>query len=262
MHASAGSVRCCQAWLPRSWKRHVTGPSASFSMRWLGRAIRRVEGARDVMTSGPVPAGSPCVTPSVCQTWDGTCSRRAAFVRASLPWPRTIVERAHGNQPALRARREPRRALRREGPTGHEIMEMRMRSHIPRPRVQDSEQAELSAAVVGGHGQGLPGGSGGLEAQGVEAVLRRAGHRAQFRGPRTGDQTRGDGPAPLPWLFQPWRRLGMLARGTLPLLAGMIAVLRCTARPALGDRPAQGVGAAVVHGAGRLPRALSGKTSR
>lgn len=120
--------------------------------------------------------------------------------RLELP-TEDVGARADGNKPASRAGREPLRALRRQGPTGHEIMEMRMRGHIPGPCVQDPNQADLSAEVLGVHGQCLQGSSGGLEEQVVQEGLVRAGHGAQFRGQRQGHQEIGDRQEWLTWLF-------------------------------------------------------------
>ena len=80
------------------------------------------------------------------------------------------------------AGREPLGARWRQGSTGHEIMDMRMIGHIPRPGVQDPNQAELSAEELAVHGQGFQSGSGGPEEQVIHEVLVRAGHRPQFLG--------------------------------------------------------------------------------
>ena len=84
MHAAAGSVSRFHP-APRPFlKRNVTCPSSHVSRRWLVRAIREMEGAKEVRTSVPVPAGWPWVTQSLCHTWGGTESLRPAVVSAAL----------------------------------------------------------------------------------------------------------------------------------------------------------------------------------
>jgi hypothetical protein len=148
--------------------------------------------------------------------------------------------RADRDQPGMRAGRAPWGALRRQGAPGHEIMDMRRIGQIPRPGVQDPTPAERSAEDLWVQGQGFQRGRGGLAAQGIHEVWVRAGHRPQCRGQDQGDQNIGDRQEPLAWLFPPWGRLGLVARGTRPISAGMIAGRRCTARHALLDRPAEG----------------------
>jgi hypothetical protein len=156
--------------------------------------------------------------------------------------------RADRDKPRTIAGREPLGALWRQGSTGHEIMAMRMRGHSPRPGVQDPHQAALSAAALGGHGQGFQSGSGGLEAQVIQEVWVSAGPWPQCLGQCQGDQNIGDGQEPLALRVQPWDSLGSLALGTMPIWAGMIAVLRFTARHALLDMPASGGSPAVCNG--------------
>jgi hypothetical protein len=156
--------------------------------------------------------------------------------------------RADRDKPGMLAGREPWGALWRQGSTGHESMDLWMIGHIPRPGVQDPNHAELPAEALGVHGQGVPSGSGGLEEQVRQEVWVRAGHGPQFLGQGKGDQNRGDGQEPLAWRFQPVWSLGIVALGTMPICAGMIAVLRCTARHALRDRPTEGCSPAVCNG--------------
>jgi hypothetical protein len=60
----------------------------------------------------------------------------------------------------------------------------------------------------------------------------------QVLGQCKGDQKIGDEQEPLAWLFQPLWSLSILALGTMPMFAGMIAGLRFTALHALIDMPA------------------------
>jgi hypothetical protein len=79
-------------------------------------------------------------------------------------------------------------------------------------------------------------------------VWVRAGYWPQFLGQCKGDQTIGDGQEPLALLCQPLCSLGIWALGTMPIFAGMIAVLRFTALHALIDRPTEGCSPAVFKG--------------
>jgi hypothetical protein len=72
-------------------------------------------------------------------------------------------EGADRDTPGMLAGREPWGALRRQGSTGHEIMDMGRIGHVPRPGVQDPNHAELSAEEWGVQGQGFQRGSGGWE---------------------------------------------------------------------------------------------------
>jgi len=106
---------------------------------------------------------------------------------------------------------------------------MRMVRHLPGPGVENADQANLSSHVFGVQGEGLQGGSGGLKEQIVHALLVRAGERAQCLGQCKGHEKVGDGEQERPLLFQPAGGLGVLALGTMPMLAGMIAVLQVAA---------------------------------
>src|SRR5712691_2455105 len=94
MNASAGRVRRFHLVPLRFLTRKVTGPSASVSRRLVVLAIREREGAKEVRTSVPAPAGWQWVTQSLCQTWEGTGGQRPAGVRAAWHVPRKSLESA------------------------------------------------------------------------------------------------------------------------------------------------------------------------
>lgn len=248
MNASAGSVRRCHP-VPRCFvTRNVTCPSSHVSKRLVVRAIREREGAQYVRTSVPVPAGLQWVTPSVCQTWGGTGSQRPAVVSAALHVPRKSLARADGHKPGRSAGREPLQALGGQGPTRDEGMDMRRRGEVPGPRMEDASHTDLPAEGRGVQRECLQSSRRGLQEQGGEAVLRRAGHRAQCLGQRAGDEQGRDRQEQRPLLFQPACGRCMLTRGAMPVLSRMRAVLQCSARRALGEMPAQSLGPALCPG--------------
>ena len=125
---------------------------------------------------------------------------------------------------------------------------MRMRGQIAGPGVQDATHADLAAEVCGVEGESLQRGSGGLQEQVVHTRLVRAGDGAQFLGQGKGDEKRGHGQQQLPLLVEPPGGGGVLARGTMAVRAGMVAVLAFLARCALGDMTAESFSAAWFNG--------------
>ena len=85
--------------------------------------------------------------------------------------PEDLGARVDGSQPLRRAGGAPRRAVRRQGPTRHERMDLRMVGHLPGPGVEDAHHADLPTEVCGVQGEGLQGSRGGLQEQGVYAGL-------------------------------------------------------------------------------------------
>ena len=72
----------------------------------------------------------------------------------------------------------------------------------------------------------------------------RAGHRPQSLRQGKGDQKIRDRQEECALLFKPAGSLAVLARGTMPICAGMRALLQCLAFRALVDVAAQGFSAA------------------
>ena len=122
-----------------------------------------------------------------------------------------------------------------------------MGRHLPGPGGEDPHHTERSAKVLGGQGEGLHGARGGRKAPGGPACRVGAGHRASCLRQRKGAEQIRDRQEPRTWCCQPGRRGVMVARGTMPMLAGMIAGLQFPARRARGDMSAQGLGTTVVH---------------
>ena len=76
----------------------------------------------------------------------------------------------------------------------------------------------------------------------------RAGHRPQSLRQGKGDQKIRDRQEECALLFKPAGSLAVLARGTMPIFAGMIALLEVSAHWTLVDMAAQGLGAALFNG--------------
>ena len=122
---------------------------------------------------------------------------------------------------------------------------MRMGGHVPGPGVEDPHHAELPAEGVGIESQGVSGSRRGLKKQGVQASLVRAGERAQCLRSRTGNQNGRDRQEQRTLLCSPRGGRGLLARGAMPVRAGMRAVCQCSAGGAWGEMPAKSLGPAL-----------------
>ena len=121
---------------------------------------------------------------------------------------------------------------------------MRMGGHIAGPGVEAPPHADLAAKGFGIQGEDLQGSSRGLQERVVQTLLVRTGDRPQGLRQGKGDEKRGHGQAQRTWRVAPPGGRVVLARGTMAMLAGMLAVLQCLALCALGDRPAKRLGTA------------------
>lgn len=165
--------------------------------------------------------------------------------------PEDVRQRSHRNKPILRAGCEPLRAVGRQCPSRDEVMDMRMGGHISGPGVEDAHHTDLAAKVFGVQGECRQGSSRGLQEHVVHTLLVRTGSRPQGLRQGKGDETRGHGQEQLPLRVEPPGGLVVLARGTVPILAGMRALLECLALCALGDMTAKSLGTAwctLLHG--------------
>ena len=125
---------------------------------------------------------------------------------------------------------------------------MRMGGHVPGPGVEAPHHAELPAEGVGIESQGVSGSRRGLKKQGVQASLVRAGERSQCLRSRTGNQNGRDRQEQRTLLCSPRGGRGLLARGAMPVRAGMRAVCQCSAGGAWGEMPAKSLGPALGNG--------------
>ena len=101
-------------------------------------------------------------------------------------------------------------------------MDMGMGGEVPGPRVEDAHHADLPAEGGRIQREGLQGGRGGLTKQVGQTALRRTDYRAPCLGQRQGAQQVRDGQEECSVLCQLARGRFMLARGTMPVLTGMI----------------------------------------
>jgi hypothetical protein len=169
-------------------------------------------------------------------------------VSAAVHVPRKRWERAWTGTSHSAEGGEPLRAVWGWGATRHASMDRRRRGQCPGPGVQDPDQTDLASAVVRIQGAGFQGSGGGLQEEGGDAGLVRAGCGPQCFGQRQGDEKRRDRQAQDALLFQPARGLVVLARGTMPMRAGMLTVLQVTARRTLGAMTAQSLCPALCDG--------------
>ena len=124
---------------------------------------------------------------------------------------------------------------------------MGMVGQVPGPGVEDAHHADLPAEIFRLQGEALQGSRGGLKEQIGEAVLMRTGYRAQCFRQRKGHKKVRDRQEEHTLLFQPTRGRCILARGTMPVLTGMIAVLEFSARCALTAMAAPPLVISVYH---------------
>lgn len=128
---------------------------------------------------------------------------------------------------------------------------MRMVGHSAGPGVEDAHHTDLAAKVFGVEGECLQGRSRGLQEHVVQTLLVRTGSRPQCLRQGKGHEKIGHGQEQLPLRVEPPGGLVVLARGTVPMLAGMIALLECLAICALVDMTAKSLGTAlcnILHG--------------
>lgn len=127
-------------------------------------------------------------------------------------------------------------------------MHMRMGGQVPSPGVEDAHHANLPAEGVRIQRECLQGSSGGLKEQVVHELLVRAGNRPQCLRQRTGDQKVWDRQEEGTLPFQPTCGCFMLTRGTMPVRAGMRAVLQLSALRTLGDMATKSLSTALLNG--------------
>jgi hypothetical protein len=128
---------------------------------------------------------------------------------------------------------------------------MRMGGPIAGPGVEDAHHPALAAKVCGVQGECLQGRSRGLQEHVGQTLLVRTGSRPQCLRQGKGHEHRGHGQAQLPLRVEPPGGLVVVARGTVPIRAGMRALLECLALCALVDMTAKRLGTAwcnILHG--------------
>lgn len=189
--------------------------------------------------------GSPVLVPDLRR--DGRAEGGGGQCRLTRA-TEELGERSARNEPGIRAGREPLRVCWGQGPSGDEIMPRRMGGQGPSPGVEDAHHANRPAEVVRIQRECLQGSRGGLQEQGVHALLGRAGHRPQCLRPRQGDQKGRDRQEECPLPFQPTCGCFMLTRGAMPVLAGLRAVLQLSALRPLGDRATKSLSTALCNG--------------
>ncbi len=95
----------------------------------------------------------------------------------------------------------------------------------PGPSMQDGQHRQASADVMGIPGQLLQGGRRTVEQQTVEGLLLAVAQGTQSCGQREGQQIIGAGQESSPLLLQPTVGLFCVTLRTMPVAAGMIAVM-------------------------------------
>ena len=126
--------------------------------------------------------------------------------------------------------RDPGAAIPAQAPARNQVMDVGMKDQGARPGVEYSQHSQLRAQTLGIGGQILQGlGAGGKEE--VQAHLEMgADERAQFFRHGESDQEVRHGKEQAPLLArQPSLGIGLAALGTMPVVAGMIAVVELVA---------------------------------
>src|SRR5882724_3726975 len=204
-------------------------------------ATRKLSGASYVQAAWPVPTGAPCPTPSLCQPDASTRGHRSVLCRGAEAhgegrdvdqdvWP--------GSQPG---------ALGRQTSSCHAIMPVRMGAPSAGPRLEHPDHPEPAAAAPWLHRQCRPGLRGAPQAEVVAGVLVATGQGAACHRARQGQQDVRDRPPQPRVVVAPWRGLVLLARGTGPVLTGVVAVMGRVAGRTVIDRAGARLRAARRH---------------
>ena len=136
--------------------------------------------------------------------------------------------------------RNPTAPVVAKSPAWNQIMDVRMKDKRARPGVEHAQHAQLSPQPAGIGGQVLQGlGAGGKEQ--VQGDLEmRANEHSQFFRHREGEQEVGRGQQEARALvLKPVVSVGLTALGTMPVVAGMIAVVKARTVRALEELAAQ-----------------------
>jgi len=136
--------------------------------------------------------------------------------------------------------RPPYPSVRAQAATRDEIMDVRMKDQRARPGVQHAQHAQLGAEPAGIAGQILQGLGAGREEQ-VQGDLRMGADKMPqaFRHRKGHQEVRHRQEQPRPLADQPVVGVGLSALRTMPVVAGMIAVVRARAVRTLEKLAAQ-----------------------
>ena len=157
----------------------------------------------------------------------------------------TVIAQRSVMEEELGAGGHPLATVRAEAAGGNEIMDMGMENEGASPSVQDPKHAQLSTETAGMAGQILQSlGSGGKEE--IEGDLQMGpDEEAQLLGHGEGDQEVGHGQQEAGALsLEPGVGVGLAALRTVPVVAGMIAVMKAWTVRTLEELAAQSGGAA------------------
>jgi|SRR5712691_13190156 len=125
---------------------------------------------------------------------------------------------------------------------------MGLRAQVAGPGMQDTNHTALAPDQPRVVGELLQSGRSTAKERRVQDVLVAPCQFPEPIGHGTGDQKVGDGQEERSLLCEPAGGLSILARGTMPIFTGMIALLQVSARWTLGDMTAQALGAALCNG--------------
>ena len=139
----------------------------------------------------------------------------------------------------------PAAAIGAQATAGNEVMNMRMIDERARPGMEDAEQAHLGAEPPGIGGQVLQRLGAGCKEQIQGDLLVRSDKTPQFfrHGERHQEVRHGQEQAN-PLALQPVLGIGLTAQRTMPVVAGMIAVVKARTVRTLEQFAAQRRGAA------------------
>ena len=148
---------------------------------------------------------------------------------------------------------DPAIALRGEAAAGDDAVQMGVEGKIRAPGMQDGEEADRGAEVLGVGGDLAQGAGCGAEEQGVECALVLQGDRGDRGGQREDDMEILAVQQFVPALGDPGGAGGALALGAVAVAAGTVAVAAVPAAVALLDLAAEGGGAAFLDGGHDTP---------
>ena len=155
-----------------------------------------------------------------------------------------LGQRAHGEEEARVSRRDPAGAVRGQGASGHDAVEMEMEQEGLAPGVEDGRDAELSAQVLGIARRGLERLAGCGEEQVVEEAGPPEGQAMELVGERKDDVEVGDGEEIGAPGLEPVLLGEELALGAVAVAAGVVDGAAVAAAVTRFEVAAQGGGAA------------------